>query len=438
MVKEKFLKQLNELGVAETDRLLLAVSGGHDSMVMAHLFQSCNYSFSVAHVNFQLRGDDSDRDEQFVQDWCSQNKIPFFCQRVETNNYAIENKLSIQMAARDLRYAWFNELLDKNGFQYVVTAHHLNDSIETVLINLARGTGLEGLTGISTKSGNLIRPLLFASRTDLENYAAEHEVTWREDSSNASDDYQRNFIRHHIIPAFKKLNPSFEETIRETLSKINSEFNLLKTDLEVWKDENFIIENERIKIKKSGLELPEATARLWHCIKDFGFRFSTCEYIILAMHGQPGKQFLTNSYKLIVDRDFLELVPIHTNWSEVFIDEGQVETTLGTWRLQILKTNGTKHTGKLNEASLDFEKLSFPLVWRKWRAGDSFYPLGMTQRKKISDFLIDRKVSVAEKDSVTVLESGGEIVWLAGHRIDNRFRLTDSTSHVITFSISHI
>jgi tRNA(Ile)-lysidine synthase len=438
MVKEKFLKQLNELGVAETDRLLLAVSGGHDSMVMAHLFQSCSYSFSVAHVNFQLRGKDSDHDEQFVKDWCIQNKIPFFCQRVETNNYAIENKLSIQMAARDLRYAWFNELLDKNGFQHVVTAHHLNDSIETVLINLARGTGLEGLTGISTKSGNLIRPLLFATRSDLENYAAEHEVAWREDSSNASDDYQRNFIRHHIIPAFKKLNPSFEETIKETLSKISSEFNLLKTDLEVWKDENFIIENERIKIKKSGLELPVATARLWHCIKDFGFRFSACEDIMCAIHGQPGKQFLTNSHKLIVDRDFLELVPIHTNWSEVFIDEGQAETTLGTWRLQILKTNGTKHTGKLNEASLDFEKLSFPLVWRKWRAGDSFYPLGMTQRKKISDFLIDRKVSVAEKDSVTVLESGGEIVWLAGHRIDNRFRLTDSTSHVITFSISHI
>jgi tRNA(Ile)-lysidine synthase len=438
MVKEKFLRQLEELGIAETDRLLLAVSGGHDSMVMAHLFQSCNYFFSVAHVNFQLRGDDSDRDEQFVQDWCIQNNIPFFNQRVETNNYAIDNKLSIQMAARDLRYSWFKELFDQHGFHYIVTAHHLNDSIETVLINLARGTGLEGLTGISFKSGNLIRPLLFATRTDLENYAAQHDVMWREDSSNATDDYQRNFIRHHIIPAFKKLNPSFEETIKETLSKIKNEFNLLKGDLEGWKKENFISENERIKIKKSGLELRNGAARLWHCIKDFGFRFSTCEDIMLALHGQPGKQFLTNSHKLNIDRDFLELVPIYTNWTQVSIDEGQVETTLGTWRIQIGKTNDTKHAGNLNEASLDFEKLSFPLVWRKWRSGDFFYPLGMTQRKKISDFLIDRKVSMAEKDAVTVLESAGEIVWLAGYRIDNRFRLTDSTNHVITFSLSHI
>lgn len=437
-MKEKFLKQLNELGVAETDRLFLAVSGGHDSMVMAHLFRSCNYFFSVAHVNFQLRGNDSDRDEQFVQDWCSENKIPFFCQRVETNNYAIENKLSIQMAARELRYAWFNQLLNQNRFQYIVTAHHLNDSIETVMINLARGTGLEGLIGISAKSGNLIRPLLFATRTDLENYAAEHEITWREDSSNAGDDYQRNFIRHNIIPAFKKLNPSFEETIKESLSKIKSEFNLLKSDLEVWKNENLAIENDRIKIKKKSLELTDGAARLWHFIKDFGFRFSTCEDIMLALHGQPGKQFLTSSHKLIIDRDFLELISINTNWSEVSIVDGQTEATIGSWCFQIVKANGTKHTGNLNEASLDFEKLSFPLVWRKWRAGDSFYPLGMTQRKKISDFLIDKKISMAEKDTITVLESAGEIVWLAGYRIDNRFRLTDSTNHVITFSISHI
>ncbi len=437
-MKEKFLKHLEELGVVEADRLLLAVSGGHDSMVMAHLFQSCSYSLSVAHVNFQLRGEDSDQDEQFVKDWCIQNKIPFFSQRVETNNYATENKLSIQMAARDLRYTWFNELLDQNGFQYLVTAHHLNDSIETVLINLARGTGLEGLTGISAKSGNLIRPLLFATRTDLENYAVQHEIAWREDSSNVSDDYQRNFIRHHIVPAFKKLNPSFEETIKETLSKIRSEFSLLENDLEVWKKENLFNENPIIKIKKRGLEFPDSPARLWHCIKDYGFRFSTCEDIVQALPGQSGKQFLTHSHRLVVDRDFLELTPIDNNWTEVSIEQGQDSAMLGPWSIEMFKSDNTQPSGNLNEASLDLEKLSFPLVWRKWRAGDSFYPLGMTQRKKISDFLIDRKISLGEKDSVTVLESSGEIVWVAGHRIDNRFRLTDSTHSIITFSISHI
>ncbi len=437
-MKEKFLKHLEELGVVETDRLLLAISGGHDSMVMAHLFQLCNYLFGVAHVNFQLRGEDSDRDEQFVKDWCSQNKIPSFSQRVETNNYATEKKLSVQMAARDLRYAWFNEVLNQNGFQYIVTAHHLNDSIETVLINLARGTGLEGLTGISAKSGNLIRPLLFATRAELENYAAQHEIAWREDSSNVSDDYQRNFIRHHIIPAFKKLNPSFEETIKETLSKIKSEFSLLEADLKVWKEENLFNENNVIKIKKSGLEFPEGAARLWHCIKDFGFRFSACEDIVRALHGQSGKHFLTHSHKLIVDRDFLELTTINDTWTQASIEHEQDSATLGPWRIEILRSNNTEPSGNLSEASVDLEKLSFPLVWRKWRAGDSFYPLGMSQQKKISDFLIDRKISVGEKDSITVLESNDRIVWVAGHRIDNRFRLTESTNRVITFSISHI
>jgi tRNA(Ile)-lysidine synthase len=434
-VKEKFLKHLEELGVAKNNRLLLAISGGHDSMVLAHLFQSCAYPFSVAHVNFQLRDVDSDGDEQFVQDWCSQNKIPFFSKRVETNNYATENRLSIQIAARDLRYAWFKELCDQNGFQYLVTAHHLNDSIETVLINLARGTGLEGLTGISAKRGNLIRPLLFATRTDLENYAAQHEIAWREDSSNATDDYQRNFIRHHIVPAFKKLNPSFEETFKETLSKIQSEFNVLKSDLEVWKKDNLVTENHRTKIKKRGLEFSGA-ARLWHCIKDFGFKFSTCEDIMLALHGQPGKQFLTHSHKLIVDRDFLELTPINNTWTEVPIEQEQDSATLGPWRIEIAKTYNTKPSGNLNEASLDLEKLKFPLVWRKWRAGDSFCPLGMDHHKKISDFLIDKKISVAEKDSVTVLESNGEIVWVAGYRIDNRFKISEHTKRAIGFQIS--
>lgn len=407
-------------------------------MVMAHLFHSCSFTVSVAHVNFQLRGEDSDGDERFVQDWCSQNKIPFFCQRVETNNYAIENKLSIQMAARELRYAWFDKLREQNGFHYIATAHHLNDSIETVLINLARGTGLEGLTGIPAKSGNLFRPLLFATRADIENYAAQQEVAWREDTSNATDDYQRNFIRHHIIPGFKKLNPSFEETTQETLSKIKSEFSLLERDLDVWKKANLIHENHKIRIKKIGLNYLEGAARLWHCIKDFGFRFSVCEDIMKALHGQSGKQFLTHSHKLVIDRDFLELTPIQDNWKEVLIDYEQENGTLGPWLIEIVKASPRKPSNNLNEASVDLEKLEFPLVWRKWKAGDSFYPLGMTQRKKISDLLIDRKVSLGEKDSVTVLESGGEIVWVAGHRIDNRFRLTESTRAVITFSIRYI
>jgi tRNA(Ile)-lysidine synthase len=435
-VKDRFLEHLDGLGLLPGgDRLLLAVSGGLDSMVMLHLFQACGFLVGVAHANFQLRGAESEGDEQFVKNWCAVHNIPFFVQRFQTNNYAMERKLSIQMAARELRYSWFEELLKKEGFRYVATAHHLNDSLETVLINLARGTGIEGMTGIPVINGNRIRPLLFASKSEIEDYAAEMGIAWREDSSNRTDDYQRNFIRHQIIPALKKINPALEDTFRETLSKIRSELTILNHDLENWKKENWEKEGEIIRIRKNGLLPAEGPARLWHCIKPFGFSYAQCEDILRALHGQSGKQFLVSDYKLVVDRDFLVITTENNILDEVVIAMKQEDAVLGSYQILVKSTLELTPSSNPDMATLDADKLTFPLVWRKWKPGDYFFPLGMTHRKKISDFLIDNKISVGEKDFVTVLEAGGEIVWVVGYRIDNRYKITPQTKNALSLFI---
>ena len=437
-MKTKFLKHIEGLCLPETEKFLLAISGGLDSMVMLHLFQSQKLSFEVAHMNFQLRGNASDEDEQFVRNWCGKHKIAFHSKRVDTNKYATENKLSTQMAARELRYDWFDELLSIVKADYVCTAHHLNDSIETVLINLARGTGIEGMTGIPVKSKNRLRPLLFASRQQIEEYAAEHSIAWREDSSNATDDYQRNLIRHQVVPILKRINPSLEETFKESVNKIEGELALLKNKIEAWKNDYWAIEIDAIKIKKTGFNSHESGALLWHGIKDFGFNYSTCQDIIDSLHGQSGKQFLSDSHKLVIDRDYIIITVLNNNLTEVLIGEKQLSVEHGLWRLSVKHGSRFKLPANQQEASFDQTKLTYPLTWRTWRAGDYFYPLGMTHRKKISDFLIDSKISVGEKDSVTVLESAGEIAWVVGHRIDNRFKITDSTNQVITLALGHI
>ncbi len=435
-MKDKFLKHLEGLGLQlGGDRLLLAVSGGLDSMVMLHLSQTCGFLVGVAHVNFQLRGAESEADEQFVKNYCAVHNIPIFVQRFQTNNYAMERKLSIQMAARELRYAWFDELLNKEGFRYVATAHHLNDSLETVLINLARGTGIEGMVGIPVKSGNRIRPLLFATKSEIENYAAEEGIAWRDDSSNMTDDYQRNFIRHQIIPALKKVNPALDNTFRETVSKIRGELALLQQDLVVWKKEHWVQDGQVIRIKKNGVSFEGGAARLWHGIKPLGFSYTQCEDILRALHGQSGKQFITPTHKLVVDRDFLVITAQREIPEGVVIEPKQEKAVLGTYEMRIQITYELTPSVQSGVALLDADKLKFPLIWRKWKPGDYFFPLGMTHRKKISDFLIDNKISVGEKDSLTVLESGGEIVWVVGHRIDNRYKLTPVTGCAMSLSI---
>jgi len=416
-VLRPFLTHIEKL-CKTTDKILLAVSGGMDSMVMLHLFHQAGFSIAVAHCNFRLRGEESDEDENFVAAKCKKWGVPFHSIRFDTNNYAIKHGLSIQMAARELRYSWFHQVKE-----------------------LTRGTGLDGLVGIPDKNDFVIRPLLFATHKEVANYAAETGVIWREDRSNETDDYQRNFVRHQIIPKLEQINPAFEQSIAKMVERLSGELAIVSHTVGIWKKQFQKDENGKIILLKIGFEnslgtLYNATL-LWRLLHELGFRFDQCEKIALALNGQSGKKFLSTSHQLVIDRQHLILAPLSPDLSEVSIEEGQLDAFLGH---QQLRLSDTKEIGSFdsNEATamLNSNALRFPLTWRKWRPGDSFFPLGMTNRKKISDFLIDQKVSLIEKEAVTVLESAGEIAWVVGYRIDDRFKVKTTTEHVLLITLA--
>lgn len=435
---EQFLNHIDQNDLCDrSDAILLAVSGGVDSMAMLYLFREAGFRVGVAHCNFQLRGKESEADEEFVRLVCKELDVPFYSRKFETEAYAWENTLSIQMAARELRYAWFEELLIKNSYRCLATGHHFDDSIETILLNLTRGSATDGLAGIPLKNGNVIRPLLFATRKQIEKYAAAKGIVWREDLSNMTDDYQRNFIRHQVVPKLKELNPSLEVTWQSGIEKIHGDLALLHHAFGDWKKQ-FITESvERITIQKNAfVSFPRSGSLLWRYIKSFGFNFEQSKEIITSLHGQPGKRFLSSTHLLVVDRDLLIITAVQHDWKEVVIEQEQSQFQLGPWKLTIEMTRGLPEIFNENEAYLDESLLTFPLTWRKWKAGDVFFPLGMEHKKKLSDFFIDKKVSIADKELVTVLESEGKIAWVAGHRIDDKFKVSSKTTSVLKFSLT--
>jgi len=437
-VLEQFLNHIDKFGLcSKSDSILLAVSGGVDSMAMLYLFDEAGFKIGVAHCNFQLRGKESDHDEAFVVQVCKELSIPVFTRRFETEAYAWENSLSTQMAARELRYAWFEELLASHDYHSLATGHHFDDSMETILLNLTRGSSTDGLAGIPVKNGNIVRPLLFATKNQIEKFAITKGMVWREDQSNLTDDYQRNFIRHQIVPRLKELNPSLEGTWKSGIEKIQGDLSLLHYGFSKWKREFVTEEPERISIAKHGLDsFVQAASLLWRYVKGLGFNFEQCKEIIQSLHGQPGKRFFSVTHLLVIDRDFLIVTPHQAYWVEEVIEKDQHETILGPFRLRMEIVAEMKSGIDATEAIVDAEHLSFPLVWRKWKAGDYFHPLGMEHKKKLSDFLIDNKISVSDKETITVLESDGKVVWVVGHRIDDRFKLSANTSAMIRFTVT--
>jgi tRNA(Ile)-lysidine synthase len=438
-VLRPFLAHIEKL-CKTTDKILLAVSGGMDSMVMLQLFHQAGFSIVVTHCNFQLRGDESNEDEKFVKAKCKNWSIPFHSIRFDTNNYATQHGLSIQMAARELRYSWFHQIKEKENADWIATAHHLSDSVETVLLNLSRGTSLDGLLGIAEKNGFVIRPLLFATHNEITNFAAETGVFWREDRSNETDDYQRNFIRHQIVPKLKQINPAFEHSIEKMNERLSGELAIVSHTVEIWKKQFQKNENDKVILAKKGFEpnLDDSynSALLWRLVRGFGFHFDQCKKIVQALNGQSGKQFLSTSHQLVVDREYLILVPLSSELAEVTIEKGQVDAYMGNRQLTFLTTIvGSSLNSEEAAILLDGASLRFPLTWRKWKAGDSFFPLGMTGRKKISDFLIDQKVSLVDKGAVSVLESAGEIAWVVGYRIDDRFKVKPTTKQVLLITL---
>lgn len=434
---EQFLNHIEQHELCKsTDRILLAVSGGLDSMVMLNLFKRSNYTIGVAHCNFQLRGSEAEEDERFVADACKAADVPFFVKKFNTRDYATANKLSIQAAARELRYAWFQELMSEERFTFLATAHHVNDSLETVLLKWIHGSSLESFAGIPVRNKKVIRPMLFATRTQLADFASEKGIMWRNDSSNDSDDYQRNFIRHQVVPRLKEINPALESTFLHGLKKITGELEFLRTQLEQWKAEHIHQKVGQVFINKAALlNATFSDSLLWRVVREYGFNIDQCHDMMQAMQSQSGKKFIGTSHLLTLDRDHIIISPYDDAYEAVTIREKNESVVRGVWEISIERTTSKEISTSSIVASLDADKVKFPITWRYWQPGDSFYPLGMENRKKLSDFLIDRKIPLADKNGISVLESDGEIIWVVGHRIDNRYKITPETKSVVTFSV---
>jgi len=443
------------------DHLLLAVSGGIDSVVLCELCSQAGYSFTIAHCNFQLRGEESERDQEFVKKLAEKYNAELFLQKFETASYAKEKKLSIQVAARELRYGWFNELLDakekKEAPVKVLTAHHLNDNIETLMMNFFKGTGVAGLRGMLPEQGRIVRPLLFATKEELLRFAKESNLDWVQDSSNESDKYSRNYLRHNLIPLVQKIYPEAEHNLAANIQRFR-EIEILyqqsvdrhKKNLVTQKGNEFYI--PILKLKKT----EPVRSIVFEIIKSFGFHPAQVDDVMTLLNSGTGKYVASATHRVIRNRNWLVIAPLATvEASTILVTEGNenIEFTpardrrsrlqLETYPIRVPASDGYQPLREKNIAEVDFGKIKFPLILRKWKTGDYFYPLGMKDRKgsrpgkkKLSRFFIDQKLSKTDKESVWVLEMDKKIIWVIGHRIDDRYKITDNTKQVLKLSFS--
>lgn len=436
---EQFLRHIQRNELFESHhKILLAVSGGLDSVVMVRLFRQAGLEAGIAHCNFQLRGEASNDDERFVEMLSKDNGMNFHTRSFETERIAGERKLSIQMTARALRNAWFGELLRDHRYAVVATAHHLNDSLETLLLNLAKGTGIDGIAGIPVKHQQYVRPMLFASRGQIEEYARKESLGWREDSSNATDDYQRNIIRHHVVPVLKEINPNLEDTFSDTALRLRASRNFARGYLKEFSVRSMYYDGRHVLIRKGELRNNRfGSVILWELLKDLGFNFDQCREIVEKDH-QSGSVFVSSTHQITVSRDEFILGRL-SNKPEVSVEitAATTEAILGGKSLmfEVQDRSQVTLTGNQAIACMDFDKLAFPLVWRHWKDGDRFVPLGMTNHKKLSDFLVDEKISLPDKDQVTVIESAGEIAWVVGLRLSEGVKVTETTGRVFVLRI---
>ena len=426
--------------LTSTDRLVLAVSGGCDSMVMLDLFRQMEHDFVVAHCNFKLRGAESDGDETFLRDYCGEHGIELFVQTFETREYAVQEGISIEMAARELRYQWFYELLDSLQYNYLLTAHHQDDLVETMLINLSRGTGIRGLSGIHPRKGRLVRPLLFASRNDLVAYANEKQVPYREDSSNKEFVHQRNLIRHQVLPLLETINPAFKVNAAKTAAILKETELVFNARMAEEQSQFLSREGKHCFLAVDYLKAssyPETL--LFEALKPFGFTADLVQEINQALYAEPGKVFYSTTHRLVKDRSNFILTPREEeSISRYYIEKDCVEigTPIKLSLQQLTNDSSFRFSKNRLIADLDLDCLEFPLVLKKWEQGEYFQPLGMTGFKKLSDFFIDQKFSIPEKENSWILYSGGKVVWVVGHRMDNRFKITSETQSVIRIQLS--
>jgi tRNA(Ile)-lysidine synthase len=435
---KEFQDSIHRFGVTKNDRILVAVSGGMDSVVLAECCKIAGLDFGIAHANFQLRGAESERDELFVRQLAIKYNKTFFTKKFETIRFAEKEKCSIQVAARILRYDWFKTLIgkDKELFQFLFTAHHLDDNIETMLMHFFRGTGITGIAGMPQKNEDLIRPLLNISRSKLKDFAVAHDLDWVEDSSNISDEYTRNYFRNKLIPSLTNIFPEVHSNLEKNLHRFSEAFTLYQQAIGLYKKKLFKLNGSEIHIPILLLKkaIPIQTI-IYEIIKEYGFFPAQTEELIRLMDSTNGKYISSSSHRIIKNRGWLIIAPLEdTKVAHIIIelDSSKVLYPQGQLRFSNLSPKESESFSKdPDTACLDAGKIQFPLILRKWKTGDYFYPFGMKKKKKLSRFFIDQKLSKTAKEKVWVLVMDSHIIWVVGHRIDNRFCINNSTTKIL-------
>jgi tRNA(Ile)-lysidine synthase len=439
---DQFLSFINKHNLIQpSQKVLLAVSGGMDSVVMCDLFSKAKINFVIAHCNFGLRGEESNEDEMFVKKLSIKYKVPFMVTTFQTADFAETEKISTQMAARILRYEWFEKVRKEQNCDYIATAHHQNDVLETVLLNLTKGTGIAGLHGIRVQHGNIIRPLLFAEKETIFDYVVENQIIWREDSSNESNKYQRNLIRNEVVPLLKQINPNLENTMQHTVERIAAVEDIFEQEIEMLRKQITWADSQAVFVNYKAIQtLSQPVIKLSELLKPYHFTYQQSQDIFEAFDKEPGKTFLSPTHTLVKDRTELVITPksLQSFVSQVITIDDE-EIIINNLKLEISKSFEKSEDFVVPTARkiacLDADKVRFPLQLRKWKEGDWFCPLGMNKKKLISDFLIDQKVPLNLKKDVYLLTSNGSIVWVMGMRIDDRFKVTDKTEKIVLLKI---
>ena len=419
--------------------VIVGLSGGADSVVLLNVLISLGYNCIIAHCNFHLREEASNNDEKFVFDLSQSLQIPYHKIDFDTEQYAKTNHISIEMAARDLRYAWFYKLLESEQAEAIAVAHHADDSIETLLLNLIRGTGLRGLTGIPCRNEKVIRPLLCCNRSEIESYILQHQLIHITDASNASLLYKRNKIRNVVLPLLEEINPSVRQTLYQNIKHFEGSFAIYEQALLKIKNEVMTFNSDFISISIEKIKKQEQLPTiLYELLLPYRFSSATIAQISEQLDAESGKQFISDTHRLIKDREYLLITELDKINHAVYLINKDVETLKLPIELNftILKKDSSFEISKQKDCvHLDASKLCYPLQIRHWQEGDSFYPLGMDQKKKLSDYFINNKLSLVEKEKIWILLSDNEIVWIIGMRLDNRFRITDNTEEILEIRI---